>query len=93
MFDIFVGCMLRVASTAIAGILFSPTVSGLSSVLRHEKTLALIIGSFCIVICIGKDALVIVQYHISWTATVLKTQLVLSACSANLPELTHLKTL
>ena len=94
MFDIFIGCMLHVASIAIAGILFSPTVTDLSSILRHEKASALIIlGSFCVVIFIGKDAHFIVVYHISWTFIVLKTQLVLSACSVNLLEVTCLKTL
>ena len=74
MFDIFVRCMLHVARIAIAGILFSPTVTDLSSILRHAKASALLIlGSFCIVIFIGKDAFFIVQYHISWSATVLKT--------------------
>ena len=63
MFDITVGCMLHVASIAIAGILFSPTVTDLSSILRHEKVSALLIlGSFCIVIFIGKDAIYIVPY-------------------------------
>ena len=45
------------ASIAIAGILFSPTMSDLVSILRNEKASALIVGSFCIVIFIGKDAI------------------------------------
>ena len=94
MFDIFVGCMLHVASMAIAGVLFSPVVTDILSILRHEKASALILGSFCIVIFIGT-----VRMHfyctitISWAATVLKTQLILSACNVNFLEVTYLKTL
>ena len=81
------------ASMAIARILFSSTVTDPSSILRHKKTSALILGSLWIVIFIGKDAHFIVVYHISLTFIVLKTQLVLSDCGVNLLEVTYLQTL
>ena len=50
------------ASVDIAGMLFFLIVTDILSILRHKKVSAFVLGSFYIVLFIGKDALFIVLY-------------------------------